>query len=141
MWGKCIFGDDELIYLKAYIESDKPKLEKKNRNYSVKAFERNKRRGSGFPLILIEIIAMQHLLEERFGLAGSRPISKQIASLLLSTSVVSSSNAKNLLCLSIVIIAVFILSAISSVRIFTVVFVNGMFVTNLLSMLFTEKCV
>lgn len=58
MWGKLVFGDDELIYLKAYIESDKPKLEKKNRNYSVKASERNKRRESGFPLILIEIIAM-----------------------------------------------------------------------------------
>lgn len=79
MWGKFIFGDDELIYLKAYIESDKPKLEKKNRNYSVKAFERNETRGSGFPLILIEIIVMQHLLEERFGLAGSRPMSTQIA--------------------------------------------------------------
>lgn len=71
MGGKFIFGDGELIYLKAYSESDKPKLEKKNRNYSVIAFERNKRRGSGFPLILIEIIVMQHLLEERFGLAGS----------------------------------------------------------------------
>lgn len=78
MWGKFIFSDDELIYLKAYSESDKPKLEKKNRNYSVKAFERNKRRGSNFPLILIEILAMQHLLEERFGLGGLRPMSMQI---------------------------------------------------------------
>lgn len=78
MWEKFIFGD-ELIYLKAYSESDKPKLEKKNRNYSVKAFERNKRRGSGFQLILIKIIVMQQLLGERFGLAGSRPMSTQIS--------------------------------------------------------------
>lgn len=41
MGGNLSFGDDDLVFLKDYIESGKSKLKKKNLNYSVKAFKRN----------------------------------------------------------------------------------------------------
>lgn len=59
------FGGDKLAYLKACIVSVKPKLKNiKNRNYSAKASEINKRKEDrGFPSVTIEIIAIWRLLQ------------------------------------------------------------------------------
>lgn len=71
MEGNLNFGDYELVNLKAYIESVKPKLQKGDQKLSAKAPERNKR----ISVVVADYNRNLCKFGARFGLAGSQLMS------------------------------------------------------------------